>query len=104
MDPFADVLAEIDSQQRLFEQAEQAMLRTEVTGRSRNGEVSAKVIGTGRFTEIVIDPKLSQRLGAQAIGALVVEAVNDAIARLAVAGRKHFEPLFGSSPQSEGRP
>jgi nucleoid-associated protein EbfC len=95
MDPFTEVLAEIDAQQRLFEQAEQAMLRTEVTGRSRNGEVTAKVAGAGRVTEVTIDPRTLQRLGAQAIGALVAEAVNDGLARMTVAGRKHFEQLFG---------
>jgi nucleoid-associated protein EbfC len=88
---------EIERQQKRIEEIEHAVMAMEVTGRSRRGEVTAVIQGTGQFTKIKIDPRLAgQRL--EAISALVLEAVNDGLRKLNEATRKRFEPLISAEP------
>jgi DNA-binding protein YbaB len=92
------VEVEIERQQKRIEEIERAVMAMEVTGRSRRGEVTAIIMGTGQFTKIKIDPRLAGRLSLEAISALVLEAVNDGMRKLSEATRKRFEPLISTEP------
>lgn len=89
---------EIERQQKRIEEIERAVMAMEVTGRSRRGEVTAVIKGTGQFTKIKIDPNLAGRQSLEAIGNLVLEAVNDGLRKLNEATRKRFEPLISAEP------
>jgi DNA-binding YbaB/EbfC family protein len=94
MDPLEEFLAQAEDEQRRIMDAQDTLERLEVTGRSRNNVVTAKVRGTGQLTEITIDPRQLSRYDAKALGVLVVEAVNDAGARVAEASRELFAPFM----------
>jgi nucleoid-associated protein EbfC len=85
---------EIERQQKKIEDIERSVMLLEVTGRSRRGEVTATIKGSGQFTKIKIDPRLVGRQSLDGIGKLVLEAVNDGMRRLNEATRKRFEPLL----------
>ncbi|HZM74260.1 MAG TPA: YbaB/EbfC family nucleoid-associated protein [Candidatus Limnocylindrales bacterium] len=89
---------EIERQQRRIEEIERAVMAMEVIGRSRRGEVTAVVKGTGQFTKIKIDPRLDGRQTLEAISILVLEAVNDGVRKLNEVTRKRFEPLISAEP------
>ena len=99
MDPLEEFLAQAEEEQRRIMDAQGTLERLEVTGRSRNNVVTAKVRGTGQLTEITIDPRQLSRFDAKALGVLVVEAVNDAGARVAEASRELFAPFMTQAPQ-----
>jgi nucleoid-associated protein EbfC len=96
MDPFDDVLAQVMAEQRRVEEIQRSVARMTVTGRSRNGEVSA-TLRANQFTEISINPRALQRYNAESIGTLVLEAVNDGLQRFAEASRSKFEPLIAAA-------
>jgi DNA-binding protein YbaB len=89
---------EIERQQKRIEEIERTVMALEVTGRSRRGEVTAVMKGTGQFTRIRIDPNLAGRQTLEAISGLVLEAVNDGMRKLNEATRKRFEPLISAEP------
>lgn len=89
---------EIERQQRRIEEIERMVAAMEVTGRSRGGEVTAVMKGTGQFTGISIDPGLAGQHSFEAIGGLVLEAVNDGLSKLSDVTRKRFEPLVSTEP------
>jgi DNA-binding protein YbaB len=95
----ADLMAELRRQQEAVEQIQRSVDALVVKGHSRANEVSATVRGTGRFTEIVIDAELTRRYDAHDLGAIVTEAVNDALGKLAVATKARFAPVLGDSSQ-----
>ena len=94
---FDELLAAMEAQQRKTEALQLEIQNMEITGRSRNGEITATVKGMGQFTTIKIDPKVIQRYGPDSVGLLVVEAVNDAMRRLAEASRAKVEPLIAEA-------
>jgi nucleoid-associated protein EbfC len=94
VDQIDELLARAEEQQRLITEAQQSLERTELVGRSRNGVVTAKLRGSGQLVEVSIDPRQLARYDAKALGVLVVEAVNDAMARLSQATRDAFAPFL----------
>jgi|SRR6187397_236520 DNA-binding YbaB/EbfC family protein len=97
MDPLEEFLAQAEEEQQRFKDAQSALERMEVTGRSRNNVVTAKLRGTGQLTDITIDPRQMGRYDAKALGGLVVDAVNDAGVRLAEASREMFAPFIAAA-------
>jgi len=87
---------EIERQQKRIEEIERAVMNLEVTGKSRRGEVTATMKGSGQFTKIRFDPRLVGRQSLESLGMLALEAVNDASRRLGEATRKRFEPLLST--------
>lgn len=96
-DEFEDLLAKMEAQQRRAEELQREIQQMEVTGRSRNGEVTATLKGGGQFTAVKIDPRVIQRYGPDSVGMLVVEAVNDGLRRAAEASMARFEPLIAEA-------
>jgi nucleoid-associated protein EbfC len=101
MDTVDDFLAQAEEQQRRVLDAQRSLERMEITGRSRNNVVIAKLRGSGQLVEVAIDPRQMPRHDAKALGGLVVEAVNDAMGHLAEASREVFAPFLA---EAEARP
>jgi nucleoid-associated protein EbfC len=92
-----EFLAQAEEQQRRVLEAQHALERMEITGRSRNNVVLAKLRGSGQLVEVTIDPRQMPRYDAKALGGLVVEAVNDAMRHLADASREAFAPFLAEA-------
>ncbi|GGK77609.1 YbaB/EbfC family nucleoid-associated protein [Mangrovihabitans endophyticus] len=69
----------------------------EITGFAGDGEVVVRLAGTGRFTEVSIDPDATRRYDTETLGSLVLEAVNDGLDRLQEASRAVFGPVLGTT-------
>ena len=89
-----DFMAQAEAKLRHIEDVQRTFEQTVVTGHSRNNAVSAKMRGSGELTDVTIDPRLLQRYDAKAVGGFVVEAVNDAVRRLAETTQAMWAPLM----------
>lgn len=97
--PDSDALmAQLRQQQQEVAQLQQSIDALVVKGYSRGNEVSATVRGTGKVSEIAIDPALPKRYDAHDLGAIIAEAVNDALGKLAAATNAKFAPLLDGVP------
>jgi hypothetical protein len=73
----------------------------QVKGNSRNNEVTVTVTGTGRFTEVTIDPETMRRFNARDLGDIVLEAVNDGLRKLGEASTARFKPIIEAAGRIE---
>ena len=96
------LLEQVRQQQEDVARIQRSVEAMEVKGASRGNEVSVTLRGSGRFTEIAIDPEAQRRFDAENLGGLVLEAVNDGLTKLAEATRARFAPILGetASPAS----
>ncbi|GAA3521364.1 YbaB/EbfC family nucleoid-associated protein [Actinocatenispora rupis] len=92
-----DLLARVREQQAEVERIQKSVTELEITGYSRNNEVTVKLRGTGRFTEVSIDPDVARRLDANSLGDVILEAVNDGLKRLGEASTAKFKPVLDAS-------
>jgi DNA-binding protein YbaB len=97
METMDEILAQAERETARIAEAQRSLERLEVTGRSRNNAVIAKLRGSGQLTEVTIDPRVLGRYDAKAVGAFVVEAVNDAMRRLAEASQAKFAPVIAEA-------
>jgi DNA-binding protein YbaB len=97
VDQLDEFLAQAEVEQQRIMEAQGTLERMEVVGRSRNNVVTAKLRGTGQLIEVTFDSRQLARHDAKALGALVVEAVNDAGARVAEASRELFAPFIAQA-------
>jgi DNA-binding protein YbaB len=100
----ADIMARIQEQQDAVERVQHDVEIMRVDGYSRSNEVTATVQGTGRFTEISIDPDAIRRYDPYDLGAIVLEAVNDAMARLSEATAALYAPVLEAAPPRQADP
>jgi DNA-binding protein YbaB len=100
----AEIMARIQDQQDAVERVQRDVEIMRVDGYSRSNEVIATVQGTGRFTEISIDPDTIRRYDPYDLGAIVLEAVNDAMSRLSEATSALYAPVIEAAlpPQTDG--
>ena len=91
------LLAQIRQQQEDVARIQRGVETMEVKGASRGNEVSVTLLGSGRFTDIAIDPEAQRRYNAEDLGAIVLEAVNDGLTKLAEATKARFAPILGST-------
>jgi DNA-binding YbaB/EbfC family protein len=92
-----DLLDRVRKQQEEVERIQKTVTELAITGYSRNNEVKVTLRGTGRFTEISIDPDVARRLDAEALGEIVLEAVNDGLRRLGEASTAKFQPVIDAA-------
>jgi DNA-binding YbaB/EbfC family protein len=97
VDTIDDLLAQAQAQQERVMEAQRSLERMDITGEAGNGEVTVRLKGSGRFTEIAVDPGAHRRYDADSLGALVLEAVNDGLRNLGEASRRKFEPLMAEA-------
>jgi DNA-binding protein YbaB len=91
----ADVRARVDQVRAV----QQVVAELVVDGCSREGAVSVTVTGSWQFTSVRIDDRAVAERGAEHVGALVLEAVNDGIAKLTRASKAAFEPVIDAAVQ-----
>jgi nucleoid-associated protein EbfC len=98
----ADIMARIQEQQDAVEHVQRDVEIMRVDGYSRSNEVIATIQGSGRFTEISIDPDTIRRYDPYDLGAIVLEAVNDAMKRLSEATSALYAPVLEAAlPQQD---
>ncbi|MCP2170159.1 YbaB/EbfC family nucleoid-associated protein [Goodfellowiella coeruleoviolacea] len=95
-----EMMARLQRRQQEIAQIQRGVDAMLVKGFSRASEVTATVRGTGRLVEISIDPVTVRRHDAHDIGAIVTEAVNDALDRLAAATQARFAPVLADGQDS----
>ncbi|MEV0081719.1 YbaB/EbfC family nucleoid-associated protein [Saccharopolyspora sp. NPDC050642] len=95
----AELMRRLQDQQAEIDRARQDVDATLVSGCSRDNEVTVTVRGTGRFTEVSIDPDALRRYDARDIGAIVVEAANDALDRLAQHAAQRLAPALDAADE-----
>ncbi|MCK2238647.1 MULTISPECIES: YbaB/EbfC family nucleoid-associated protein [unclassified Crossiella] len=96
-----DLLERVRRQQEEIERIQRNVESMLVQGRSQRDEVSVTVQGTGRLTEVTIDPRVLRQGDARALGEFVVEAVNDGLRKVAEASTARFAPVIESASRSE---
>jgi nucleoid-associated protein EbfC len=92
-----EINRQAEEQQKRIEEVRRSIERMEITGRSRNNGVLAKIRGTGQLTDVTFDPRVLQRYDLKSIGAFVVEAVNDAMAKLGQVTQEKFAPFLADA-------
>jgi DNA-binding protein YbaB len=95
-DRIDDLVANVQAEHERVAEMQRSLERLETIGRSRNNGVTARLRGT-QLIDIVIDPRVAARYDLKAIGAFVVEAVNDAFQRYAEASRRTFAPYIAEA-------
>ena len=88
------LLEQVRKQQEDVARIQRGVETMQVKGASRSNEVSVTLLGSGRFTEIAIDPEAQRRFNAHDLGEIVLEAVNDGLTKLAEATRARFAPII----------
>ena len=101
------LLEQVRVQQEQVADVQRSVEALEVRGASRGDEVSVTLRGTGQFTDVTFHGDTLRRYGASEIGDIVLEAVNDGLARLAEASRARFAPFVDAAaaptdPYDEG--
>lgn len=97
----AELLARVRRQREEVLRVQRAVAALRITGHSRNNEVTATVQGTGRFTEISIDPETVHRHAVRDLGGLVLEAVNDALRKLSAASTARYAPIIEAADRPD---
>ncbi|MGW0520928.1 YbaB/EbfC family nucleoid-associated protein [Crossiella sp. NPDC003009] len=96
-----DLLERVRRQQEEIERIQRNVESMLVQGRSQRDEVTVTVQGTGRVTEVLIDPQQLRRSDARELGEHVAEAVNDGLRRVAEASTARFAPVIASAARTE---
>ena len=97
----AGLLDQVRQQADEVQRIQRSVEAMQVKGNSRNNEVTVTVTGTGRFTEISIDPETVRRFNARELGDIVLEAVNDGLRKLGEASTARFKPIIEAAGRIE---
>ena len=101
IDDVASLLDKVREQADQVQRIQRSVEAMQVKGNSRNNEVTVTVAGTGRFTEISIDPETMRRFNARDLGDIVLEAVNDGLQKLGEASSARFAPIIEAASRIE---
>jgi nucleoid-associated protein EbfC len=91
----AGLMAQAQQMQQQLLDAQEQLARTEVTGTSGGGLVTATVTGAGELTGLVIDPSAIDPGDPEGLADLVVAAVRDANRAAAELQQHAMGPLAG---------
>jgi nucleoid-associated protein EbfC len=91
----AGLMAQAQQMQQQLLDAQEQLARTEVTGTSGGGLVTATVTGAGELTGLVIDPSAIDPVDPEGLADLVVAAVRDANRAAAELQQHAMGPLAG---------
>jgi nucleoid-associated protein EbfC len=93
--PDVDQLLErLRQQQEEAQRIQRGVEAMEVTGASRHDDVRVTVRGNGQVTDVTIDPDALRQYRSDELGDVVMEAVNDALLRVAEATTARFRPFI----------
>ncbi|HEX3791512.1 MAG TPA: YbaB/EbfC family nucleoid-associated protein [Pseudonocardiaceae bacterium] len=96
----AGLLDRVRRQADQVQRIQQTVEAMQVTGSSPNNEVTVRLAGTGRFTEILIDPETLRRSGPSELSDLVLAAVNDGLRKLDEASSARFAPVLAVASEA----
>jgi nucleoid-associated protein EbfC len=88
------MMEQLRQQQQEVERIQRGVEVMVVKGYSRANEVIASVRGSGQFVDIAIDPAVLRSHDAHDVGAIVTEAVNDALNKMSAATKARFAPVL----------
>lgn len=88
------LLEQVRVQQEEVARIQRGVQSMQVEGSSRDNSVTVTVLGTGRFSEVSIDPETIRRYDARDLGEIVLEAINDGVQKLAEASQARFAPII----------
>jgi DNA-binding protein YbaB len=91
------LLQEVQANTERVNEMQRDLQSREITGYAGNGEVTVRLLGTGQFVDVYLDPETVRRYDAEVIGSLVLTAVNDGLARLQEASRTIFAPMLDAA-------
>jgi len=92
-----DLLEEVQANTERVNEMQRDLQSREITGYAGNGEVTVRLLGTGQFVDVYIDPDTYRHYDAETVGTLVLTAVNDGLARLHTASRTIFAPVLDAA-------
>lgn len=92
-----DLLDDVQANTERVNEMQRDLQSREITGYAGNGEVTVRLLGTGAFVDVFIDPDTYRRYDAETVGTLVLAAVNDGLARLQAASRTIFAPMLDAA-------
>jgi DNA-binding YbaB/EbfC family protein len=93
--PDVDQLLErVRQQQEEARRIQRGVEAMEVTGGSRRDQVRVTMLGNGQVTDVSIDPDALRQHRADELGGIVMEAVNDALRKVAEATSARFRPFI----------
>ena len=106
MNPEMDVdvtglLDKVRQQADQVQRIQRSVEAMQVKGNSRNNEVTVTLSGTGRFSEVSIDPESIRRYNARDLGDIVLEAINDGMRKLGEASTARFAPIIEAAGRIE---
>jgi nucleoid-associated protein EbfC len=99
MPDVSKLMERVRQQQEEVRRIQRGVEAMEITGGSRDREVQVTVRGTGEVTRVTIDPDALQDYNASDLGDIVMEAVNDALRKVAEASSARFQPLIEAASQ-----
>jgi nucleoid-associated protein EbfC len=91
------LLEQVRVQQEQVADVQRSVEALEIRGASRGDEVSVTLRGNGQFTDVTFHGDTLRRYGAHELGDIVLEAVNDGLAKLAEASRARFAPFVDAT-------
>jgi DNA-binding protein YbaB len=94
---FEDLLDDVHANTQRINEMQRDLQCREITGYAGNGEVTVRLLGTGQFVDVYIDPDTYRHYDAETVGTLVLAAVNDGLARLQEASRTIFAPVLDAA-------
>jgi nucleoid-associated protein EbfC len=92
-----ELLQDVRAQTEHVTELRHQLQTREITGYAGNGEVTVRLLGTGQFVDVSIDPVAYRQYDAETVGTLVLTAVNDGLARLQEASRAIFAPVLDNT-------
>jgi nucleoid-associated protein EbfC len=97
----AKLMERVRQQQEQVERIQRSVAAMKITGGSRHDEVQVTIHGNGQVTSVSIDPEALRQHDADELGDIVMEAVNDALRRVAEASSARFRPFIEAASQVE---
>jgi nucleoid-associated protein EbfC len=95
MPDFMKILQQAQEMQGRFQQIQDELQKTTVTGSAGGGMVSAEVSGTGQIQKIKLDPSVVNAADIEMLEDLVVVAISDAQKRAQTIAQEHMGKLTG---------
>jgi nucleoid-associated protein EbfC len=99
-DDVAALMARARRRQEEIQRIQRRVEAMEVTGSSRHDEVRVTVRGDRHVTGVSIDPDAISQYGADEIGDIVKEALNDGLRLVAEASAAQFRPVIEAAERS----
>lgn len=99
-----DILAQAQAMQQQLEQAQEKIMQSFVVGEAGGGLVKVTMYGTGKVSEVHLDPKVVDPEDIDTLQDLLVGAYDDAHRKIAAVAEQYMKPVtpdFGGADLSD---